>query len=320
MSSAAGFGGSGACDRSHARARGDQRARGQQRAEDPPLDADRRAGALDVGLVEQPPDEQQHAQPPASVIATPSPPGRWKPCFCERAQTRKRTATATSRIAASTNVKTPSADTLPCDDLAVLRTRLLVPGQHERERQRDRRGGGELQLLRQAGTVPCARLIGSGCPPRRARSARRAGRGARSSSRARARIAISSSRSASASWRGELGRERAAGSASTSASSAVEVREGVGRRLPGAALQPLGGVAASAARAASSAARVAPRARAARRPRRPRGRAQPCSNPTISEPSSSVADGRLVAGQRARAARSCACGRRRGRSARARSS
>jgi hypothetical protein len=52
------------------------------------------------------------AQPPANVIATPSPPGRWKPFCCERAQTRKSTASATSNTAASTNVKTCSADRL----------------------------------------------------------------------------------------------------------------------------------------------------------------------------------------------------------------
>ena len=50
----------GRVQRSHARARDDQRPRREHRAEDPPLDAHRRARALDVGLVEQPPDEQQH--------------------------------------------------------------------------------------------------------------------------------------------------------------------------------------------------------------------------------------------------------------------
>src|ERR1044072_3922402 len=46
------------------------------------------------------------------MIAVPSPPGRWKPLPSLRAQIRNSTAAATSRTAASTNEKTPNADTL----------------------------------------------------------------------------------------------------------------------------------------------------------------------------------------------------------------
>ena len=109
------------------------------------------------------------AQPPASVIATPSPPGRWKPRCCERAHTRNSTANDTSSTAASTNVKTPERRHVGLHDLAGLEVRLLVPRQEQRERERDGRERGQLQLLGEAGES-LRRLIGSGCPPPRARS------------------------------------------------------------------------------------------------------------------------------------------------------
>src|ERR1044071_4847679 len=46
------------------------------------------------------------------MIAVPSPPGRWKPLPSARAQIRNSTAAATSSTAASTNEKTPNAETL----------------------------------------------------------------------------------------------------------------------------------------------------------------------------------------------------------------
>ncbi len=49
------------------------------------------------------------AQPPASEITTPSPPGRWNPLRWLRAQTRNSTPPAVSSTAASTNVNTPNA-------------------------------------------------------------------------------------------------------------------------------------------------------------------------------------------------------------------
>ena len=218
------------------------------------------------------------------MIATPSPPGRWKPFFCERAHTRKTTATATSRIAASTNVNAPSADTLPWTTCLVYEQRLLVPGQDEREHQRDRRARRRAAAPSAAGTVPRARSwIGMSSTSRLAAPAGQAGR---SSSRGRRADAISSSRSASASWRASSGGSVPL-AASSSANRAREVRDGGAPAAPGSPSR-------SAARRRRRRARPprrarGPRARAARRPRRPRGRAQPCSNPTVSEPSSSVA-------------------------------
>ena len=100
----------GAVDGAHPQPHGQQRAGGGQRREHAPLDPDRRCSSFGhVGLVEQPPDSSSSAQPPASAIAVPSPPGRWKPFRSLRAQTRNSTPAATSSTAASTKLKTPNA-------------------------------------------------------------------------------------------------------------------------------------------------------------------------------------------------------------------
>src|SRR3954465_3529939 len=68
------------------------------------------AGAWTPGLSNSRHTTSTRAHAPAAETTAPSPPGRWKAWRCARAHTRNSTASATSRIAASTQVKTWSAE------------------------------------------------------------------------------------------------------------------------------------------------------------------------------------------------------------------
>ena len=207
---------------------------------------------------------------------------------CERAQTRNSTATRDQQHRRLDEREDAERRHVGLHDLAALEERLLVPGQHERERQRERR------RARRAAAPSGGRNVAP-------RSAHRIGMS--STSRLGARRALEAldrvvehradARSAARAARRRAGGRARAGArraaASTQREQRVEVRER-GRGGGRAAAPAVGRDRAAAALRGLLGARRAPRARAARPPRRPRGRAQPCSNPTISEPSSSVAD------------------------------
>ena len=187
---------------------------------------------------------------------------------------------------------------------ALRHVRLLIPGQEHRDHERDAAARPAASRVAQLGRQP--RGVRGRSPGQVAHSDRDVlhvalaapggRRDASMYSRAR-RAARAAARAAPrrAGGRAPAGRPR-------SASTSAEQRDEVGNaaaRAPRRTLQPFGGTRRRRPRGLLGAL-PAPRARAARPPRRSRGRAQPSSNPTTSEPSVEHRRRRLEARQRAR--------------------
>ena len=272
--------------------------------------------ALDVGLVEQPPDEQQHG-PAAGEHDRDAVAARQVEALLLRARPDEeqhgdgdeQDRGLDEREDPERRARWPGRPCRPAKNV------FWYQGSTSESASASAAARGQLQLLRQSREIARARLIGSGCPPPRARA--RGGLSRRSIEKSStARSASSSSRSASASWRASSG-----GSVPRSAVDEREQRaeSGNARRRRPAPLPSRW----AASRPPRRARPPRPRVRLAHQPlgrlvglavglshaRTPRAASPPRASPTsaCSRPARP-------------AARSCACGRRRGRSARARSS
>ena len=227
-----------------------------------------------------------------AMIATPSPPGRWKRLALRARPDQEQHGAGDQQDRRLDEREDAERGQVALHDLRAFAERTTSGTRAGTARPRARPRRCPRCAARAAAPEGVSRtltgaksLTRSGCPPRRA-AARRRRPGARCTSRARR-----AGRAAARAARRRAGAASSGGttprSDSTSAVSAERSNAG-GVRL-------LAGRAPAARRDAAAARRLlgrapAPRASAARPRRRPRGRAQPSSNPTTSEPSASVAD------------------------------